>query len=138
MEIHRLLKSTRESLDIPQNEMARRLNVTPSALSRYENGSRTIPLAMLPKLQEAYGLPDHVFLELLTGQKTKLRLQPEQAKELQSAYYRTVFEEAIPLFSDSTFRQFIQRLTELDPPLRKQALRQALDAADKLDGRNGG
>jgi len=45
----------REDRDIKQEEVAKFLNLTQVAYSRYETGSRNIPNAILAKLSEYYG-----------------------------------------------------------------------------------
>lgn len=138
MEFYQLLKSFRETLGIPQKEIARRLNVTPSTLSRYENGSRRIAAEAIPDFQKAYSLPDQLVIDALFGSRDKLRLQPNKAKELQEQYYKSYFDMYQDIFADTSFRLFITELAELPVDVRLLLIRQFTDDIRKRRGEDPG
>ncbi|AQQ54261.1 helix-turn-helix domain-containing protein [Planococcus lenghuensis] len=127
MEFYQLLKTYRETLGIPQKEIARRLNVTASTLSRYENGSRRISTEAIPEFQRAYSLPDQLVIDALFGSRDKLRLQPDQTKELQEQYYKSYFDLYQDVLMDASFRRFITEFTELPSEIRPILIRKFTD-----------
>lgn len=124
MEFHKLLKSYRETINVSQKEVAERLNVTASALSRYENGSRRISVADIPAFKKAYALPDQLIMEALLGNSEKFRIQPEKTQELQEGYYQAYLADHQALLADPAFRVLINELTALPAEARQKMIRQ--------------
>ena len=50
------LKDLREDSDITQKALAERLHIRQNTYSQYENGQRQIPIEVLIKLSEIYGI----------------------------------------------------------------------------------
>mgnify|MGYP001048269081 CR=1 FL=1 len=66
MHFHEKLKKYREEiLQLPQKEVAFRLKLSQSALSKYENGRAQITADMLKDLKAAYEIPSDLFSEML-------------------------------------------------------------------------
>lgn len=53
--IYPRIRNLREDRDLTQNDIAKKLNVTQRAYSRYENGERAIPIEVLCTLADYYG-----------------------------------------------------------------------------------
>lgn len=136
MEFHKHLKLYRENLNIPQKEIAKRLNVSPSALSRYENGGRRIDVSQLHEFKTAYNIPDEHFSRMLvdTGHR-KTRIQPDQMKELQAAYYESIYTEHTDLLFTDSFRYFFTSLSKLPEPLQKKALKKFTEDLRQFESR---
>ncbi|MGG3988695.1 helix-turn-helix domain-containing protein [Bacillus smithii] len=66
MHFHEKLKKYREEiLQLPQKEVAFRLKLSQSALSKYENGRAQITADMLKDFKAAYEIPSDLFSEML-------------------------------------------------------------------------
>ncbi|EHL77644.1 MULTISPECIES: helix-turn-helix domain-containing protein [Bacillus] len=66
MHFHEKLKKYREEiLQLPQKEVAFRLKLSQSALSKYENGRAQITADMLKDFKAAYEIPSDLFAEML-------------------------------------------------------------------------
>ena len=57
------LKDLREDSDLTQEELATKLNLTQRAYSHYENGNRDIPLEVLIKVADIFGVTVDYLLE---------------------------------------------------------------------------
>lgn len=57
------LKNLREDSDLTQEELATKLNLTQRAYSHYENGNRDIPLEVLIKVADIFGVTVDYLLE---------------------------------------------------------------------------
>ncbi len=63
------LKDMREDKDLHQRDIAKILSCSQAAYSRYENGEREIPLALLDKLADFY----NVSVDYLLGRTDELQ-----------------------------------------------------------------
>ena len=57
------LKDLREDSDLTQEELATKLDLTQRAYSHYENGNRDIPLEVLIKVADIFGVTVDYLLE---------------------------------------------------------------------------
>lgn len=133
MKFHEQLKAYRLNLDIQQKEIARRLNVDPSLISRYEDGRRNIVVDRLPEIQQAYNIPDELLLEMIIQSDAKqLRLQPEQAKELQSHYNDSLYSAHKNLLYSDAFRYLFVSLTSLPDGIRNDFIKKMTKEIESL------
>lgn len=58
------MKYLREQNDLSQNDISAYLEVDRSLISKYEKGSREVPLPVLEKLASLYGVDISVFIEV--------------------------------------------------------------------------
>ena len=56
MEIHENIKRIRKEKNIPQKELAKRLNISPQNLAQYENGKRRPKIKTLNRIADALGV----------------------------------------------------------------------------------
>lgn len=63
------LKDMREDRDIKQKDLAEYLNISQNTYSYYENGHRQIPLEVLAKLADYYGVSVDYLLGLTENPK---------------------------------------------------------------------
>ncbi len=54
--MYRRIRELREDMDIPQREIAKKLNMSQTGYSKYETGENDIPTAILIKLSLIYGV----------------------------------------------------------------------------------
>ena len=57
------LKDLREDLDITQTDIAEYLHIKQNTYSQYENGQRQLPIEVLTKLADYYGVSTDYILE---------------------------------------------------------------------------
>lgn len=132
MKFHELLKTFRVNMNIPQKEIAKRLNVHPSLISRYEDGQRNIVVDRLAEIQHAYNIPDDYFFEMILNSDSKnTRLQPEQAKELQSQYNDALYFSNKELLQSDSFRYFFVALMALPDNVREDFIKKFIAAIDQ-------
>ena len=67
MEMYQRIRDLREDSDLNQDEVAKKLNVSQSTYSRYENGKLDIPSSILIALSKMYD----VSVDYLLGLKDK-------------------------------------------------------------------
>ncbi|RNF39998.1 helix-turn-helix domain-containing protein [Planococcus salinus] len=133
MKFHERLKSYRSNMNVRQKEVAKRLNVDPSLISRYENGVRAIEVDRLPEIQLAYSIPDKIFYEMLTqADPKKTRLQPEQTKELQSLYNDALYSSNKELLDSEHFRYFFVTLSSLPEQERNKFIKKMTRELEQL------
>ena len=60
----RRIKDLREDKDLTQKEISKILNCSQVTYSRYENGNRYIPIDLLIKLADFYGVTTDYILEI--------------------------------------------------------------------------
>lgn len=124
MKFHERLKAYRSNLNISQKEVAKRLNVDPSVISRYEDGKRNIVVDRLAEIQRAYNIPDEHFFDMVIHPDNKQsRLQPEQAKELQSQYNDAVYFSHQDLLHSERFRYLFIALASLPASVRDEVIK---------------
>ena len=63
------LKDLREDADLTQQSIAQHLNIKQNTYSQYENGQRQIPIDLLIKVSEYYGVSVDYILELTDTKK---------------------------------------------------------------------
>ena len=133
MKFHERLKAYRSNLNIPQKEVAKRLNVDPSVISRYEDGKRNIVVDRLAEIQRAYNIPDEHFFDMVIHPDNKhSRLQPEQTKELQSQYNDAVYFSHQDLLHSERFRCLFVALASLPDDVREPVLKKMAKEIDEL------
>ena len=74
--MYQRIRNLREDRDIKQEELAAFLNCTQACYSNYENGKREIPLPVLEKLADFYG----VSVDYLLGRTAEKTPYPAQKK----------------------------------------------------------
>lgn len=89
-EIGKLVKSLRNQKGITIGEFAEKIGVNKSTVSRYENGTRKIPMEDIAKFANVLGVkPDHLLFEASNEPETvaahfnKDDLTEEEMKEVQ-------------------------------------------------------
>lgn len=133
MKFHERLKRYRSNTNVLQKEVAKRLNVDPSLISRYENGERAIEVDRLPEIQRAYSIPDKTFYEMLTqSDPKKSRLQPEQTKELQSHYNDSLYSSHKELLGSEHFRYLFVSLSALPEQERDKFIKKMTREIEEL------
>ena len=133
MKFHERLKAYRSNLNIPQKEVAKRLSVDPSVISRYEDGKRNIVADRLAEIQRAYNIPDEHFFDMVIHPDNKqARLQPEQAKELQSQYNDAVYFSHPELLHSERFRYLFVALASLPDDVRDEVMKKMAKEIDAL------
>lgn len=133
MKFHERLKRYRSNTNVRQKEIAKRLNVDPSLISRYENGDRAIEVDRLPEIQQAYSIPDQVFYEMLIQADVKKnRLQPEQTKELQSHYNDALYSSHREILESERFRYLFVSLSSLPEQERDKFLKKMIQEIEQL------
>ncbi|WP_142323604.1 helix-turn-helix transcriptional regulator [Bacillus sp. AFS015802] len=71
MDLHVELQHYRNDiLELTQREAALRLNISQSALSNYENGTRDIPYKMLLTFKEVYKIPTYEMNRIMYGEES--------------------------------------------------------------------
>lgn len=65
IEIAKRIKKARKDAGLTQAEVAKKLGLTPQAISNYERGINNIPAALLFDLAQMYGLKEFSFLDNL-------------------------------------------------------------------------
>lgn len=77
MAIHdRLRKYRTDILNLSQEEAFKRLHMTQTALSFYENGKRQMTIDTLMNLKQAYAIPDEYLLDMLFREKSEEQYSP--------------------------------------------------------------
>jgi transcriptional regulator with XRE-family HTH domain len=133
LKFHESLKSYRANINVSQKEIARRLNVHPSHISRIENGERKIMVDWLPEIQKAYHIPDQQFATMLLAADAKtIRLQPGQAKELQSHYSDSLYNSNKELLYSDSFRYLFVCLSAMPPGQTTPFIRKITKDAERL------
>ena len=56
MQIAQNIKRLRQERNISQNQLARELNITPQAVSKWENGQASPDIELLPKLAKFFAV----------------------------------------------------------------------------------
>lgn len=113
-ELGRRLKSARESMQITQEEAARKVGVSRVALTLIEGGKRPVNTTQLEKLAELYGRRLEDFLA--AGDKSeKIALRFRMAEELMDRVDRSIFEPVIKLLREYTQ---LEKLLGLDAKYR--------------------
>ncbi|WP_201714428.1 helix-turn-helix domain-containing protein [Rossellomorea arthrocnemi] len=73
MDLHVELQRYRNDiLELTQREASLRLNISQSALSNYENGTRDIPYKMLLTFKEVYKIPTHEMNRIMFGEESRV------------------------------------------------------------------
>ena len=99
------LKQLRTENDVSQSDIAKLLDVTRQAYSRYERGDREPDLEMLCKLADYYG----VTVDYLIGHESKSIIDRPD-----SAIAENFIREFGNLFSDETFQSYIKLYKLMD------------------------
>lgn len=99
------LKQLRTENDVSQSDIAKLLDVTRQAYSRYERGEREPDLEMLCKLADYYG----VTVDYLIGHDSKSIMDRPD-----SAIAENFIREFGDLFSDKTFQSYIKLYKLMD------------------------
>ena len=108
------IKILRERLRIPAKELARKVGLSQSQISRLEKGQRRIDIRVLSKIAEALGVEPAFFLRKLE--------QPADAPEL-----RQVSGQAMPTFAPPLRYEHVGKL------VRSERRRRHLTAAELAD-----
>ncbi|TWT03545.1 helix-turn-helix domain-containing protein [Planomicrobium sp. CPCC 101079] len=133
LRFHEALKSYRAYMNVQQKEVAKRLNVHPSLISRIESGERTIVVDRLPEIQKAYNIPDDQFAKMILNMDSKSpRLQPAEAKELQAYYNESLYTAHKDLLYSESFRYLFVCLTTLPVPLQAEFIKNATKEIEQL------
>jgi transcriptional regulator with XRE-family HTH domain len=133
LKFHEALKSFRMNINVQQKEVAKRLNVHPSLISRIENGERTIVVDRLPEIQKAYNIPDDQFSKMILNlDSDPPRLQPQQAKELQSQYTDSLYLSHKELLYSEAFRYLFVCLAALPANLQAEFIKQMTKDIERL------
>ncbi|TSI07405.1 helix-turn-helix domain-containing protein [Lysinibacillus sp. BW-2-10] len=129
MNFGRLLREYREDeLNITQSEAAYQLDIVPSTYSNYERCDRSVPIALLPKIKEAFNIPDEQFLNMILNRPhNRKKLSAEglamQTKELRERYITNFGESYFDLIQQSPeLRQLLGFIHILDVKKRKLLL----------------
>ena len=99
------LKQLRTENDVSQSDIAKLLDVTRQAYSRYERGDREPDLEMLCKLADYYG----VTVDYLIGHESKSIMDRPD-----SAIAENFIREFGNLFSDETFQSYVKLYKLMD------------------------
>lgn len=133
LRFHEALKAYRVNTNVQQKEVAKRLNVHPSLISRIESGKRTIVVDRLPEIQKAYNIPDDHFAKMLLNLDQKnSRLQPAQAKELQIQYNESFYISHKELLYSESFRYLFVCLTLLPAPVQAKFIKNTTEEIEHL------
>lgn len=79
--MYRRVRELREDRDIPQREIARRLNMSQTGYSKYETGENDIPTAVLIKLSLIYDVSIDYILGM-TDEKQRYIISSSFSQEL--------------------------------------------------------
>lgn len=79
--MYRRVRELREDRDIPQREIARRLNMSQTGYSKYETGENDIPTAVLIKLSIIYDVSIDYILGM-TDEKNRYIMSPSFVQEM--------------------------------------------------------
>lgn len=116
MAFYEHIREYREQLDITQMEAAKRLDIDHSVLSKYERGDLAIPINLLKKFREVYGIPRDEFLDMLEDKRLKRKDPGLEARESRTRYIETFQEEIISQLIDlKEFRQLMMDIISISP-----------------------
>ncbi len=109
MSLNELLRHYRKQiLGVSQHEMAVRLNISQSSISKYEQDGATIDSSMLNKIMNAYQIPkpvliDALFEEKRNDQTISIHEQRKNIFEKEMIFFERLFEEN-PLLKRELYR----------------------------------
>ena len=117
MPFYEHLREYREQqLNISQKEVASRLNIDHSSLSKYERGERAIPIDLLPDFKRVLNISDKDFLNMVLNKPYKSENPGPQAQEVQKQYIYGFYDELLigrGKYS-SDFREIVIFLSKLN------------------------
>ncbi|OMP66702.1 helix-turn-helix domain-containing protein [Domibacillus epiphyticus] len=106
MKLNELLRSYRKNvLNISQQEMAKRLNISQSSISKYEQDSSGIESSMLVRMMNAYQIPQSLFIQTLFEKNSCDSISIREHK-------RSILEEDL-LFFEELFCEYPKLKKEL-------------------------
>src|SRR5579859_1483510 len=96
MDYSRAIRIARALADMPQRELAKRIDVDASLISMFESALRKPSLDTLERIADAIGIPFHLFTLLATERKDASSVYRQEMKQLAIGLSRLLLEGKQP------------------------------------------